>query len=211
MIEILFDRVQYHKDKFIAKILHDEMGTMIQKPSGKIEHNPDAHDDQIFSYLHALRPLYDNAAFLSREFGIHKFSIRTDDDTEVIDGDIDAAENGYEFIDVNQEDDDDISSEQAKTEQYIAEASKYKTAQEFNIIQEKADEDYTATLIASDRLAKLAYDKKYHTNQNDQVKTTVRLPDSIFMQNDYDGSYDDESGLLNKVDNGNLSDLFNHV
>ena len=81
----------------------------------------------------------------------------------------------------------------------------------FNTIQEKADEDYTATLIASDRLAKLAYDKKYHTNQNDQVKTTVRLPDSIFMQNDYDGSYDDETGLLNKVDNGNLSDLFNHV
>ena len=211
MIEILFDRVQYHKDKFIAKILHDEMATMVQKPSGKIEHSPDAHDDQIFSYLHALRPLYDNAAFLSREFGIHKFSIRTDDDTEVIDGDIDAAENGYEFIDVNQEDDDDINSERAKTEQYIAEASKYKTAQEFNTIQEKADEDYTATLIASDRLAKLAYDKKYHTNQNDQVKTTVRLPDSIFMQNDYDGSYDDETGLLNKVDNGNLNELFNRV
>ena len=212
MIEILFDRVQYHKDKFIARILHDEMATMVQKPSGKIEHNPDAHDDQIFSYLHALRPLYDNAAFLSREFGVHKFSIKTDDDVEVIDGDIDAAEGGYEFIDVNQEDDDTPDSEYSKTKEYIAEASKYKTAQEFNKIQYQIDDDITATLISSDRVAKAAYDKKYHTNTNDQIKTTVKLPDSIFMQNDYDGSYDDENyGLYGQTDNGNLSEIFNRL
>lgn len=210
MIEILFDRVEYHKDKFIAKILHDEMATMVQKPSGKIEHTPNAHDDQVFSYLHALRPLYDNAAFLSREFGIHKFSIKTDEDVEVINGDIDQAENGYEFIDLDQTDDD--NPEITKTKEYIDDAARYKIADEFNKIQYQIDDDITETLISTDRVAKAAYDKKYHTNTNDQVKTTVKLSDSIFMQNDYDGTYEDELyGSYNQTNNGNLSEIFNKV
>jgi hypothetical protein len=213
MIDILFDRVSYHKDKFIAPLLHSELTTMVMKPNGKIEHSNDAHDDQVFSYLHALRPLYDNAAFLSREFGIRKFSIKTDEDEEVIDGDLDLAKNGYELLDIDQSDKEDSDSEYAQAQEYIKDASRYQTAAEFNAKLCEFDDRITE-LMLMDPVAKKAYQEKYHTEVDDQARTTVRLPDSLFMQDDY-GNYatddrDDENSLYH-VDNGNMSDLFSRL
>ena len=208
MIDILFDRVQYHKDKFIAPILHDEMSTMVMKPNGKIEHNPDAHDDQVFSYLHALRPLYDNAAFLCREFGIRKFSIKTDEDEEIIEGDLDAQNGGFEFIDVDMSEYEDPDNEIARAQEYLKDAEKYRTEREFTNDQQNHDSELLAITLGQNPVARSAYNKKYNISDEEGQRMMMKLPDSVFMQDD-NGYYEDETeGLYGKVDNGNLSDLF---
>lgn len=83
LIEILMERVRYHKDKFIAPILHAEMQAMQIKKNGKVEHSDNSHDDQVFSYLHALYVWYDGKN-LAENFGIRKSSLKTDDDREII-------------------------------------------------------------------------------------------------------------------------------
>ena len=112
MIEILFSRVQYHKDKFISQILHDEMAGLTYKQSGgnyRVDHSPTTHDDQIMSYLLTLLVWYDEPMLVER-FNIHRGELRTDDDVEEQVG---ALENlygdGYEIIDIqkNEIDPDD--------------------------------------------------------------------------------------------------------
>lgn len=47
LIEILMERVMYHKDKFIAPILHEEMKAMQVKKNGKVEHSDQSHDEAL--------------------------------------------------------------------------------------------------------------------------------------------------------------------
>lgn len=82
LIEILMERVMYHKDKFVAPIIHQEMQAMQIKKNGKVEHSDKSHDDQVFSYLMALYVWYDGKN-LVENFGIRKSSLRTDSDEEL--------------------------------------------------------------------------------------------------------------------------------
>ena len=79
LIEILMERVSYHKDKFVAGILLDEMKAMQVKKNGKVEHSDRSHDDQVFSYLMALYVWYDGHNLIEN-FGIRKSTIKTDTD-----------------------------------------------------------------------------------------------------------------------------------
>ena len=58
LMEILRDRMDNHKAKFISPIIFNELTTLEVKKNGRIEHSANAHDDQIFSYLLALGPEY---------------------------------------------------------------------------------------------------------------------------------------------------------
>ena len=49
LIEILVERVTYHKDKFVAPILHNEMRAMEIKKNGKVEPPDKSHDDEVLS------------------------------------------------------------------------------------------------------------------------------------------------------------------
>ena len=82
LIDILRERVMYHKDKFVAPILHSEMSAMEVKKNGKVEHSANSHDDQVFSYLMALYVWYDGKD-LAQNFGIMKNTLRTDDSEEL--------------------------------------------------------------------------------------------------------------------------------
>ena len=82
LIEILMERVRYHKDKFICPILHSEMSAMEVKKNGKVEHSDKTHDDQVFSYLMALYVWYDGKNLIEN-FGIRKTTIKTDEDVEL--------------------------------------------------------------------------------------------------------------------------------
>ena len=88
LIEILMERAMYHKDKFIAPILWEEMRSMEVKKSGKVEHSDKTHDDNVFSYLMALYVWYEGKN-LVENFGIRKSTLRTDDNQEL-------EENGFE-------------------------------------------------------------------------------------------------------------------
>lgn len=79
LIDLLVERVEHHKDKFISPIIYNELLGMEIKRSGKIEHSSNTHDDQIFSLLMALHVWY-NGTNLAERYGIRKTSIRTDED-----------------------------------------------------------------------------------------------------------------------------------
>lgn len=81
LIELLHERVHYHKDKFVAPIIHDEMSTMEVKKNGKTEHASNAHDDQVFSYLMAIYVWYDGIN-VTQNFGLMKQILKTDEDIE---------------------------------------------------------------------------------------------------------------------------------
>lgn len=81
LIEILYNRVSYHKDKFMCPVLIDEVCTMEEKKNGKIEHSVGNHDDQVFSYLMALYVYY-HGKDVAEIFGLRKYNVVTDDYSE---------------------------------------------------------------------------------------------------------------------------------
>lgn len=81
LIDILLDRVENHKDKFISPIIYNELLGMEIKRNGKVEHSNSTHDDQIFSMLMALYMWYEGINMAER-FGMRKTAIKTDDEVD---------------------------------------------------------------------------------------------------------------------------------
>ena len=81
LMDILRNRVDYHKDKIISKTIYDELCGLEYKKNGRIEHSSNTHDDQIFSWLWALYVIYEGGN-LMRTWGIQRHEIRTDADLE---------------------------------------------------------------------------------------------------------------------------------
>lgn len=81
LIDILLDRVENHKDKFISPIIYNELLGMEIKRNGKVEHSNSTHDDQIFSMLMALYMWYEGVNMAER-FGMRKTTIKTDDEVD---------------------------------------------------------------------------------------------------------------------------------
>ena len=98
LIEILMERVMYHKDKFVAPILHNEMKSMQIKKNGKVEHSDNSHDDQVFSYLMALYVWYDGKN-LMENFHIRKGTIKTDVDIDIEESELEDALEKKEKVD----------------------------------------------------------------------------------------------------------------
>lgn len=81
LMEILRDRVDYHKDKIISPTIYEELCGLEVKRNGKIEHSSNTHDDQVFSWLWALYVYY-NGGDLMNNWGITKRTLKTDADLE---------------------------------------------------------------------------------------------------------------------------------
>ena len=78
LIELLHQRVRHHRDKFNSVEIYNELCTLVVKPNGKTEHNDDAHDDLLFSYLWALYVFYYGEDLVNR-YHLLKTEIQTDD------------------------------------------------------------------------------------------------------------------------------------
>ena len=83
LIELLKERMNLHKDKFISPTIYNELRGLEVKKNGKVEHSALGHDDQIFSYLMAIYVWYDGKN-LRENFNIEKSSIRTEADIDDI-------------------------------------------------------------------------------------------------------------------------------
>ena len=203
LIEILFDRVQYHKDKFIAPILHAEMEQMERKPNGKIEHSSTTHDDQVFSYLMAMYVWYDGHDTLEN-FNLQKTMIKTDtdEDIEVLNNIEDESMEMLDMDEIQKEDDNpDLNNEM----EFIKEASKIKLGVLFNDQLYNTDQEITNYLLSTNKVFKEAYEEKYHADGNEVgVVRTVMLPNSVFL--DDEGLEEEDNAL-----NGNLFDIFNNL
>lgn len=81
LIDILIDRVENHKDKFLSPIIYKELLGMEIKKNGKTEHSDSTHDDQVFSLLMALYVWYEGTN-LAERYGLRKCSIKTDEEID---------------------------------------------------------------------------------------------------------------------------------
>ena len=210
LIEILYDRVAFYKDKFVAPILHSEMQSMEVKKTGKVEHSQNSHDDQVFSYLMALYVWYDGKD-LAEKFHIMKNTIRTDEDEEIEDNLIDDNIEAVERIDIDRAvaDEDD---ELVKQLQYL-ESSNFTTTDEFknqNYISMATQRDI---ILATNKNAREAYARDRGLDPDMFVNPSVQngytsLPQDLFLDDDFvvEDAYRNDSPLC-----GNLSDLWDKV
>ena len=186
LIDLLYERVRYHKDKFISPIIHHEMETMeVKKRTGKVEHADGAHDDQVFSYLMAMYVLY-NGTNLMENWGIQRNTIKTDEDKEFEESLIESDMNSMEKldaevfeVDVNE----DPTEEDRKTKEFFEKNAKIKSHDQFVKEQEANERKLFADLLETDPNARKAYDTQYNlvsSASNIGVGLTT-LPDSAFL------------------------------
>lgn len=222
LIELLFQRVQYHKDKFICPIIHEEMCGLIYKTSAngnsRVDHSNTTHDDQIFSYLLAIYVWYDCEDLTSR-FGIMRGEIKTDNDIEEKMGTIEDLYGGigYEVIDVEQgtiSEDDPVLGESATILNDVV--SKKFVTQDTLLEKQMADDEAALLRILKTEQGRAAVQKAYHIDlsqpsifgYNDVINSNINIDDTnLDFYNDEDF---DDPDIHNpyKVDNGNLFTQF---
>lgn len=85
LIDILRERMERHKDKFVSMAIFDELSKMVVKRNGKVEHSENSHDDLVFSALMALYVWYEGKN-LKETFHINKTTIKTEDSIDDVVG-----------------------------------------------------------------------------------------------------------------------------
>ena len=205
LIELLHQRVMYHKDKFIAPILHQELQSMEVKKNGKTEHSATSHDDQVFSYLWALYVWYYGENLMER-FNMMKTEIQTDESEDDTQFTIDERYDGFEPLPAETYEDPE-----SETNKIVEEAMKQiaktqtMTQTQFDLKEkEKDDEALKAVLRTKD--GRKAYAEKYNAD-----------PEYLNTQNNF-GSIDISTELLNEfygpsddskdIYTGNLGNIF---
>lgn len=211
LIEILMERVQYHKDKFVAPVLHNEMKSMQIKKNGKVEHSDKTHDDQVFSYLMALYVWYDGQN-LVENFGLRKSTIKTDANEELEELDIEDAIEKKERVDFNSstfEHNEEISKELDWIEKDIA---TYKTANDVEYNQFISKINARNTAIANNKNIANQFESDTGVNMVNlgyaENQTMTTLPDNLFLDEDF---IDDPNSKKQSYLQGNLADLYDKV
>lgn len=191
LMEILRDRMDNHKSRFIADIIYQELCTLEVKKNGKIEHADNAHDDQIFSYLMALYVWY-YGKDLMENFGLDKRMIHTDADEDV---EVDplGEEYGYEDITSGIETE---SEGQVESQLNYLNSVNVTLYNEF-LASEKAKDDQALADILKTKVGREAYAETYHIDINDiNTSSLYQIPDSIF--NDLYDSGTQKKSVLQK-------------
>ena len=187
LIELLYERVQYHKDKFIAPVIYSEMQAMEQKKNGKVEHSSNSHDDQVFSYLMGIYVWYDGQNLMER-FGIMKNTIKTDADEDEILTDFNELD---EKVSIDLVDKDELSEHaDGKLKdviELIEDSKRQKSFIQFEKEQYKKDQECLQELLQY-KPARDAYVRKYNLDPDDPsvgglVNDADRqgIPDQFFV------------------------------
>lgn len=210
LIEILYDRVALHKDKFVAPILHQEMQSMEVKKNGKVEHSQNSHDDQVFSYLMALYVWYDGRNIMEN-FHIMKNTIRTDQDIEL--EDTESLESFEKSEEVNLENNIyDVDSEVGEAFKFIEDNSKFITTSDLKSKQYLGTIEMREKILSTNKAARESYcrdtglDPQMFTSR--QGSNFITLPDSLFMDSELNNEDDLQT---NNVLAGNLADIWDKL
>ncbi len=216
LIEILMERAMYHKDKFVAPILWEEMRAMEVKKSGKVEHSDKTHDDNVFSYLMALYVWYDGKN-LVENFNLRKTTLRTDDNQDIEEVEFEEALEAREKVDFRSatfesneeivkelewiESDKLVTSADMEAEQYLKRISQRQIIE--GKIQNNSNTDDLPMGIT------------IHSTMNPQYPGYSNLPNSIYdLDDDYDES-DFTNGNMKQEYNqplaGNLASFYDKV
>ena len=181
LMEILRQRMEYHKDKFISPIIFSELETLEVKKNGRIEHTSTGHDDQVFSYLMALYIWYEGRDLMER-WGIEKSTIKTDQDAEEA---IVNLEEDYKniVVDLERPDEDEDEAEIQKQLDYLA-SDKTMGFEQWMQSQAQQDRESLNRLLNT-KLGKMAYMEKYHKDEDYMAQQGLyTIPNSVFMNDD---------------------------
>ena len=189
LIEILRERMDLHKDKFLSPSIYKELKGMQVKRNGRVEHSDNSHDDQVFSYLMALYVWYEGKN-LKELFHIEKGSIKTDENIdEVVTGLEEKYSSIVEEIEYIQDD---------KQEQVLKELQEMKQAAGIMFgewkKQEMQKEDAMFRMMLQNKAFKEAYAKQRNStiedlNSNFELDD-MRIPDQAFSMLDDEDDYD---------------------
>ena len=207
LIELLYERVNYHKDKFVAKPIFEEMQAMEVKKNGKVEHSSNSHDDQVFSYLMAIYVWYDGQDLMER-YGIMKNSIKTDEDIEEVITDLESESNTEVVLD-----DEDVYDEETKQQLEVLSSTKIILSSDFEKMQHEKDLECLNRLMEF-RPAKEAYIKKYNIDANEASLNLVSdigsnrktIPDQMFL--DFNDDFGEQEYDIYA---GNLAEEFKNL
>lgn len=200
LIQILRERVEYHKDKFVSPNIYEELCGMEVKKNGKIEHSSNTHDDSVFALLMALYVWYEGKDVAER-YGIQKQAIKTDAALEEA---IFGLEEKYSDLlkDIDEPVEDTLGIKKS-----LAEAQKAigKTYQEWANEEARKDDEAMRALMQT-RLGSQAYSQKFGTPIDDLQKGLFTVPNNIFADfyaND-SSSMDDSDIKTTDRNNGNF-------
>lgn len=174
LMQILRERMEYHKDKFISPILFRELEGLEVKKNGRIEHSSTGHDDQVFSYLLALYIWYEGKDVMER-WGIQKKTIKTDQDAEEA---IIQLEDQYNDIIVELEADPD---DPTGVEEQLAYLNSNKSITYEQWMQQETVKDNEAMQrLLQSRLGQKAYCEKYGVDTDEFQNQMYTIPDEYF-------------------------------
>lgn len=192
LMEILKERMEKHKAKFISPIIFDELTTLEVKRNGRIEHADNAHDDQIFSYLLALYVWYEGKD-LMQNFGLDKGTLYTDATDEEYFG----LEETYRDIvqDIEIEDNEELQQQLNFLSSDKSMSYKDWQDQEFHKDQEALNN------LLRNKVARKAYARKNHMDEEslDMEHNFTTLPNTVFYM-DADENVDNRSALQKEFD-----------
>ena len=202
LMEILRDRVDYHKDKIISKTIYDELCGLEVKKNGRIEHSQNTHDDQVFSWLWALY-MYYYAPDAVNNWGIQRHVLRTDADLEeainTIDDDRSSMVKDIESLDSTSfEASEDIENQLKFLDSPVGKV----LYQEWIKQQQEADEAALKKILST-KQGREAYERQFHTVLPDDDGLS-EIPLNVF--NDFNIDEDQYNTLQ-----GNLSHLWDKV
>lgn len=178
LMQILRERVDNHKSKFLSPKILAELRTLEYKKNGRIEHTAQGHDDQIFSYLMAMYVWYEGKE-LTERYGLQKVTIHTDEDDE----DRIDIDNNYTDISEAINEESDMVQEQLD----VLSSNKAVLYDEWRA-QEKAKDQESVNRLLQTKIGQQAYIEKYHIDPDDLpiLGQAYSIPQDVF-----DDYYDD--------------------
>lgn len=203
LMEILRDRVEYHKDKIISKTIYDELCGLEVKKNGRIEHSANTHDDQVFSWLWALHVWY-NGGDLANSWGIQKHVLRTDADLEEAILDINEPKSSIiTEIDVDPRANEDVDIQLKALKDAPGKLMYQEWAKKV-----QAEDEAAMQRILDTKIGREAYERQFHTKLDSQENTIRSIPNEIF-----EDFYRSDIDILGapKVDMGNLASIWSGV
>lgn len=181
LIQILRERVDNHKDKFISKRIYDELIGMEVKRNGKIEHSSNTHDDLTFAYLMAMYVWYEGVD-LKERFNILKTTIKTDESVdEVVCGlEEKCSDIVVEILDAQPTVNDDKNNiRNTINEMQQAQGKLYNDW----IKSQFANDEDSMTRLLQNKIARDAYSKLYNVSAEEleYLYGDAKIPNDAFM------------------------------
>ena len=212
LMEILKERMDNHKDKFVSKRLYDEFLGLEVKRNGKIEHSTNTHDDLTFSYLMALYVWYEGKN-LKEAFGINKTVLKTDEDVDdiVFDAAVETVEIYEETIQLQKDLAKDDPSELSPMDKLKdAQRAIGMTYQEWIKAEDAKEKEALETALQDPQFLK-AYAYKYNLTKEDvdliRNQQDGKLPNQAFIS-----LYSNDTPTNNDSHlSGNLSRFYNQI